>query len=324
MAAYSVLLTIGNASNCISTGVGGVSLTLSGILFNEEDRTGLKELLKLLARYAVLLGAVVGALLLAFAPVLVGIFIPEAGSAQRMTVQGVRLFALGLIPCCVINALKSLYQGTERVRMTETISVLEGAVLPSLAAFILSRVMSVTGVWLYFVAGECLALLCVALYVRRKNGGAASGAEAFLLLRDDFGVGQEDLMEADIRSLSDVASVVKDAEEFCRAHGQDERFANHIALCIEEMAGNTVIHGFENGRDNHLSVRVQNKQDQWVLRFRDDCRAFDPVSYVPGDGEDALGIRLVMKMASDIRYTYSLNLNNLVIKLKNGTKDQPA
>ena len=34
IAAYSVIMTIGNASNCISTGVGGVSLTLSGIFYN--------------------------------------------------------------------------------------------------------------------------------------------------------------------------------------------------------------------------------------------------------------------------------------------------
>ncbi len=91
---------------------------------------------------------------------------------------------------------------------------------------------------------------------------------------------------------------------------------NHIALCIEEMAGNTVQHGFAAGKQNHLSIRVQHKQDRWVLLFRDDCRAFDPVSYVPKDnGKDPLGIRLVMAMADDIRYTYSLNLNNLTIKL---------
>lgn len=52
-----------------------------------------------------------------------------------------------------------------------------------------------------------------------------------------------------------------------------------------------------------------------MLRFRDDCRAFDPVSYTPQGEQDALGIRVVMAMADDIRYTYSLNLNNLTIKL---------
>ena len=30
------------------------------------------------------------------------------------------------------------------------------------------------------------------------------------------------------------------AEEFCRQHGQDARISNHIALCIEEMAGNVI------------------------------------------------------------------------------------
>ena len=36
VAAYSVMTTLGNASNCISTGVYGVSLTLTGILYQEE------------------------------------------------------------------------------------------------------------------------------------------------------------------------------------------------------------------------------------------------------------------------------------------------
>ena len=60
VAAYAVIMSIGNAANCITTGIGGVSLTLCGILYNEEDRTGLKDTLTLLVRYAVILGAVGG------------------------------------------------------------------------------------------------------------------------------------------------------------------------------------------------------------------------------------------------------------------------
>ena len=320
VAAYSVLMTIGNASNCISTGMGGVSLTLSGILFGEEDRTGLKELLRLLTRYAVALGAIVGALLIAFAPILVRIFITETGTAQDMAVLGVRLFALGLIFCCVNNALKSLYQGTEKVLLTEIISVLEGAALPSLCAWLCSLIWGVTGVWLYFVLGESLTLLLTALYVWKKNDGVSLKAPPFLLLRQDFGVQKENLLEMDIHSIDEVISAAEQAESFCRRHGQSEKTANHIALCVEEMASNTVLHGFEKSKRNHLSIRVQHKGNFWVLRFRDDCRAFDPVSYVPASDQDSLGIRLVMAMADDIRYTYSLNLNNLTIKLSPKTE----
>ena len=57
------------------------------------------------------------------------------------------------------------------------------------------------------------------------------------------------------------------------------------------------------------------KPDLWVLRFRDDCGAFNPLQYVPRDREDGLGIRLAMKMAREASYTHSLNLNNLTLKL---------
>ena len=323
VAAFSVLMTIGNASNCISTGINGVSLTLSGILYNEEDRTGLQTLLKLMTRYAIFLGAAVGVFLIVASPLLVRIFIPDAGAAQAMTIHGVRLYALGLVPSCVVNVLKSTYQGTERVRMTEIVSVLEGAVLPTLAAYLLSTFLGVTGVWLFFVAGESLALLCTALYVWKKNGGVSFAALPFLLLKPDFGVKPEDLLEMDISSLQDVAAAAQATEAFCDQHGQSEIMRNHIVLCLEEMTSNTVLHGFAEGQENHLSVRVQNKDDRWVLRFRDDCRAFDPIHYVPSQGKQALGIRLVMALADDIRYTYSLNLNNLTIRLSTKQAEAP-
>lgn len=318
VAAYAVMTSIGNAGNCISTGIGGVSLTLGGILFNEEDRTGLKELMADLSKYAVILGAGVGVLLAAFAPVLVRIFLPGENEAivRNMAIQGVRMFGLGLISCTLVNVLKSLYQGTGRVRITEVMSVLECAVMPAAAAFVFTRFMGVTGAWLAFATGETLVLLCAALYVWKKNGSPGLKPEPFLLLGEDFGAQPENMLEMDIRSLEDVTAAARKAEDFCRKHGQSEKMCTHIALCVEEMAGNTVIHGFEPNGKNHLSVRVQHRGNRWILRFRDDCRAFDPVSYVPsGEDGEAVGIRLVMAMADDVRYTYSLNLNNLTIRM---------
>ena len=320
VAAYAVMQSLGNASNCISTGIGGVSLSLSGILYQEEDRTGLAELLRLLVRCGILLGIAMGVLLALLAPFLVGIFLPRAGEAQTLAVQGVRLFALGLLPCTLINALRNLYLGTGRVHLTEAMSVLECAVMPALSALLLSRFLGVTEVWLYFAAGEALTLALTALYVLRRG----HATHPFLLLRDDFGAGPGDLMETDIRSIGDVTAAAQKAGDFCRRHGQSEKTANHIALCVEEMAGNTILHGFSPDRKNHLSVRVLHKDDHFVLRFRDDCRAFDPVHYVPEGEKDALGIRLVMAMADDIRYTYSLNLNNLAIRLTEPDRAEPG
>ena len=56
LAAFAAITTLGNSANCITTGIGGVSLTLSGIFFHEEDRSGLRELIRLLCRYGAVLG----------------------------------------------------------------------------------------------------------------------------------------------------------------------------------------------------------------------------------------------------------------------------
>ncbi len=321
VAAYTVVMAIGNAANCITTGIGGVSLTLSGILFHEEDRAGLKELIGLLCRYGAVLGAVMGVVLLAFAPAFISVFMPQGGDdihagTREMAILGLRLFSLGLIPCCFNNALKNHYQASGRIGWTEFISMMEGAGFPVLAAFLFSRFMGTTGAWLGFAAGELLTLLMIGLVIYRRCGEVPWRKGTFLLLKNDFGAAADQMLEREIASMADVAAAAQEAEQFCMARGQNARICNHIALCIEEMAGNVVQHGFgQDGKAHHLSIRLLNKPDHWVLRFRDDCGAFDPVHFVPREEHQALGIRLVLKMAGEAHYTYSMNLNNLVLKI---------
>jgi anti-sigma regulatory factor (Ser/Thr protein kinase) len=137
-----------------------------------------------------------------------------------------------------------------------------------------------------------------------------------LLLRGDFGVPPEDLLEADPPGLEDVLAFSREAEAFCLSHGGSSRLAAHLALCIEEMGSNIVTHGFSKGKNRHLSVRLQYKTGRWTLRFRDDCMEFDPVHHVSEDDlQKNVGIRLAMRMADEARYTYSMNLNNLTLVL---------
>ncbi|MBQ7064917.1 MAG: ATP-binding protein [Firmicutes bacterium] len=314
--AFSLLTTIGNSCNCITTGVGNVALTLSGVFYTEEDRTGLKTLLRQLTGYSVILGALISVLIVVLAPQAVSLFLSDESETARMAVQGLRVFALGMIPCCLNAMIKNAYQGTDRERYTKIISVLQNALLPILAALLLTIPFKTSGAWYYFFCGELLTLLLICLFVRLRTGRLPWKELNILMLPESFSVTPEDMIETDIRTLEDVAAAVDEARFFCLEHGQDLRFTNRIALCVEEMASNVVQHGFTaDRRAHHLSVRLMNKDDRWTLRFRDDCGAFDPVHYVPRDQADALGIRLVLGLADEIHYTYALNLNNLMITL---------
>lgn len=316
VAAFTVMMSIANTANCIATGIGGVSLTLSGILYHEEDRSGLKVLMMQLRRHSIYLGLGMGIILLIAAPILIALYIPDAGEGQDLAVLGLRLFALGFIPCCMNNAMKHAYQATEKTRLTEMISILEGAVFPALIAFVFSRFMNVTGAWLFFAGGEILTLLFIWILIYRKTGEIPWHGDFCLMLKKDFGAVKNETLEMQIHTIEEATAAAREAEQFCLKLGQTQRISTHIALCIEEMASNVVQYGFnKDSKNHHLSVRLIHKPDFWVLRFRDDCGAFDPVHFVPEKENQALGIRLVLGMADEASYTYSMNLNNLALKI---------
>lgn len=316
VAAFTIITTLGNAGNCISTGVNGVSLTLSGILYEEEDRTAMAGLFTYLYGMALILGAAIGTLMALFSPYLVAFFMPQEGSARDMAVLGLRLFSLGFIPGCINNNLKGLYLGTGRVLETEIFAISEGGLLPLFAGIVMSKIAGIQGVWFYYALGEILALIGAFVFVRIKSGVRLPSAVDFLLLRKDFGVAESDLLERNIKTIEEVVAVSEEAEKFCLDHGNDSRTAYHVELCIEEVASNVIEHGFgkKKNTENHLSVRLMYKGNKWVLRFRDDCYAFDPLKYIPRHPEVS-GIKLLLSIADKAKYTYSLNMNNFMLEI---------
>ena len=315
VAAFAVGSSIGGAANCITTGIGGVSLTLASVFYHEEDDTSLKKLLKLLSEYGVVLGAAMTAAIWIAAPALVTLFLPNPGLTQETAIMGLRLFALGIVPCTINGAVKNAWQAADRIKLMEVFSILEGALLAVAAGFLLSRFLGLRGAWMYFLGGEILALLFVLVYVWKRTGRMPWQDGAVLLLKEGFGAEDGQVMEMNLHNLQEVTEASRKAEAFCNRIGDNSLVSGRVALCIEEIAGNTVQHGFKEGKQNLLSIRLLKKGNQWILRFRDDCGAFDPLHYVPTEGKDALGLKLVMGMVTDASYTYSMNINNLVLIL---------
>ena len=317
VAVFSAVSTVMNSANCISAGSGGVALTLSGVLYYEEDRTGLKGLLRALVRASLLLGPAVTLLLAVIARPCAMLFLPAAVESQAAAVHALRIYALGLTFCCLSNVLRSIYQGTGRVRLMEMISVTANAVLPVLFALLFSRMGGTEGVWFLFAAAEIVTLLGITVLAWHKTGRFPRCAQDMLLLGRDFGVPPEDMLEADPKGLEEVMDLSRRAEEFCLAKSGSRRLARDLALCIEEMGSNIVTHGFAGKGKDRLTIRLQHKEDHWTLRFRDNCTAFDPIRHVTErDMPENAGIRLVMRTADEARYTFSMNLNNLTLILR--------
>ena len=325
VAAYSVINTAGNVCYSFSSGVASVALMLSAIFYADEDKTALKDLVRIMCINGLMLCLIVTATVLVAASPLVSLFIDDPAKGvetKGLATGGMRLFILSLMPCAMNTCFKNYYQGIGRIHLSETISIFQNFVLTAVAAVVLSGFLGTTGVWLAFVCGETTTLLFIALHVFHYNKKAKFSAEAFSMLPKDFGVKDEDCLEMTLLAADEVVPASEKATQFCNDHGMDKKTGTLIGLCIEELSNNIIEHGFSHDRRQHsIDIRIALTKEGAVLRFRDNCFNFDPVQYMEmhlegeEDNVSHIGLRMVMKLTKSANYINSLGLNNLTLCL---------
>ena len=141
-----------------------------------------------------------------------------------------------------------------------------------------------------------------------------------MVIPANFGVPAEERMDLSVRSVEDVVAVASRVQRFCLERGVSPRSAYLAGLCMEEMAGNVVEHGFTKDRKSHTAdLRVVHKGEDVILRVKDDCVPFDPHERLamtnPEDPAKNVGIRLVFRTARDVQYQNILGLNVLTIRI---------
>lgn len=114
----------------------------------------------------------------------------------------------------------------------------------------------------------------------------------------------------------------------CLENGVNSRQAYFLALTAEELAANTLSHGFDPRKDNHLELRVVVTDEQLILQLRDDGRPFDLTERYrminPEDTTHNIGLRIVFSSADEVSYHSSLNLNNVCVRIRRETEISPS
>lgn len=89
---------------------------------------------------------------------------------------------------------------------------------------------------------------------------------------------------------------------------------------MEEIVLNVIQHGFKDTPGtNNVDLRLIANDDKTVIRFRDNCRSFDPTDYLELHRDDDpvshIGIRMIMGIVKEADYVNTLGLNNLTLVL---------
>ena len=91
-------------------------------------------------------------------------------------------------------------------------------------------------------------------------------------------------------------------------------------LAAEEMVVNVIDHGFTKDKKDHsVDVRVVCKDDEVILRIKDDCVPFNPEerNHLTEGVDEAsnIGIRMIYSIAKNIKYQNLFGLNVLTIRI---------
>ena len=178
-------------------------------------------------------------------------------------------------------------------------------------------------VWLAYPISQLLVMcyygIVVAVESRRIKIHREGLWNRVLLLPDTFDVLEQDMLDVTVTRMEEVMALTDSIWKFCDEHGCDSTRRNHLALSVEELAGNMIQHGFTDGKPHCIEARVLKKGDGYYVRFRNDCLIFDPLLQIrllsDEDPTYHIGLRMIAGIASDIRYTCVLKLNNILVKI---------
>ena len=291
-----------------------LSLSIGG-----EDRESTKVDMYVGLKYGVLVMCGVSAVIILLAVPFTRMFFRNpADPAYGMTVMALRMLPI-CMPLSVISLMFSCYyQIMEKKAFSMLLPFFDGILFVSVLSAFLIPAMKMNGLYLANILNGVLCFAAVVCFSIAERKRFPRSLDDLMAMPENFGASEGDYTEFSVVNVADVNYVSEKVQDFCMDKGIDHRRSMFAGLATEEMAGNIVEHGFEKDRRQHsVDIRVTCKDDDVILRFRDNCIPFDPSERVetvtPEEKAKDAGLRVVLKDAKDVQYfsgialTYNLS-----------------
>ena len=312
MTLYAVCMAcLSVVSMCIA-GCNGAMMPIIGMLYGEKDFGGVRMLMKYVLRIALTLSGTFVAFAIICPQVILSLYnlppsLTDAGSTA------LRLFAVSLIGVTLTFLVMYYYSTIQRRMAANILSWTEGIIVVVPAAWLLSKIFGLNGVWFAFILAELAGFFIVWLYSRYvcKNSGGKLN-DVFLIEQSDA----EIIMDVSLSADSDnAAQISADAKKFLEQKNFDKTVALKVGVALEEMTLN--IEKLNAGKKIDVDLRIKRGADKIIIALRDNGKSFNPLEYsVPEEKNlHTDGIMLLKNLAKEIKYNRVLSLNQTVIEV---------
>ena len=322
IAAFSVQKSVISLLGCMYLGIADTVWVMSGIYYGEEDRDSLDELQIFATQIGLKVTIIIGAIVFIFAKHIAGVYIGFANpEALSMGTESVRMVALSLPFYVIIYSFSDYLISVKKIKLANYYAFMLqfGNVVPT--AFVLILLLGGRGAWIATPVSSLLTLGLASIFIVTHKEDENDLNTKRLLLKREFGrdTGKELEITADTKL--EVSGMSRIANLFCKENNIDAVTANKLALCIEEIGMNIINTGFRKNKKNSINMRAVIKNDEIIIRIRDNCKPFNPIERYKmqakndTDPTKNIGIRIVSGLCSSINYICTFNSNNLIMKI---------
>ena len=287
----------------------GTAQTMSPIVsvyYQEEDYNGVNYIMKKSLRIVLSSSLILSVLLVVYPEALTFLFHVKNPADMPIVLNAVRIFALSYVGIAITFLYTFYAQAIQKNKLSNTISILEGFILPVGFACTLSFLFGANGIWISFTIAEVLTILYLFVYSRyinKKTDGEYSGF--FINKHNDDEKVFEHTIHGDVKEAVGLSSDVQN-------YLSGNKSATLVSLAIEEMVVN-IININENV--DTIDVIVKNNNENILISIKDTGIDFNPV--IENDNLEFDNISVLNKIADKIDYSRVLGLNSTVITIKN-------
>jgi len=288
----------------------------------EEDRATVSDVMRVMFKKYCLVNNLLGLLIIVFAEQLALIFYQDIFSqVYIMTVWGFRLLPLTLALGSILQHFVCYAQMSAKNFFIQLVSFLDGVLFVAEFSAILVPKMGVNGVYAANILNGIFVFVTILLYSIVRNRRFPRNMEDLMVMPETFGAPPSERLDLTVRNKEDVVAISKAAQDFCLERCVDPRRSFVASLAMEEMAGNIVEHGFTKDKKKHsVSIRLVHKDQDVILRIRDDCVSFNPEERASASGSASdpaknVGIKLVYGMAKNVTWQSIFGMNVLTMKI---------
>ena len=295
-------------------------IVFSGIFIGEEDKNSLKEVQKIALVHALISSNSIAVLLFVFAEPIAKIFMKSGDSAALiMAVECIRVSCFSLPFHAIVFNFDNYLMPVRRIRFANVYSFLTqcGSIVP--ITFLLLNVIGYHGAWVSKVI-NMLILSLIAIFYIYMNKDAENFRDKMLLLPRSFGILPENEISVIAHSEKEIEDLSRVAISFAMEQGADKKRARTFGLITEELGIFLAEHGFRDGKPHTINARLVAKNEDLIIRMRDDCKPLNLTEYykfmnTPEEKEKEAGLAIIMSMAKEVIYTPTFGANNLIIKI---------